>query len=362
MNGFTFRNNNPQQQRRNPMAEVLQTEVVETTSTAVLDVQERATIDLQIATAKKYPRDLTTFTKKAVQYATLNKETAESCIYHRPVGRDKDGKMKYAEGLSVRTAEIVFSTYGNIRAGARIVSQTERQVIAQGVCHDIENNVYVTTEVVESTVDRYGRPYDERMRITIAKAAMAKARRDAIFQVVPKALAQPIEKEVRAILFGTTKALETRREAAMSYIKKLPIADAENRVFAALDIKGIEDMGAKELELLTGLRNAIKENETTLDDAFPPVKKSGFDNAAAIEAPKEQEKAPTKDKEKKQKVKLPADNPPPTNPPPAATEPDKPETFKEAVTMAAAQTVASKLAESEAAPASAPATDNNELF
>jgi len=341
------------------MAEVLQTEVVETTSTAVLDVQERATIDLQIATAKKYPRDLTTFTKKAVQYATLNKETAESCIYHRPVGRDKDGKMKYAEGLSVRTAEIVFSTYGNIRAGARIVSQTERQVIAQGVCHDIENNVYVTTEVVESTVDRYGRPYDERMRITIAKAAMAKARRDAIFQVVPKALAQPIEKEVRAILFGTTKALETRREAAMSYIKKLPIADAENRVFAALDIKGVEDMGAKELELLTGLRNAIKENETTLDDAFPPVKKSGFDNAAAIEAPKEQEKkeAPTKDKEKKQKVKLPADNPPTT---PATDEP----TFKEAVTQAAAEVVANNLAKEEAAsaPESAPATNNNELF
>ena len=341
------------------MAEVLQTEVVETTSTAVLDVQERATIDLQIATAKKYPRDLTTFTKKAVQYATLNKETAESCIYHRPVGRDKDGKMKYAEGLSVRTAEIVFSTYGNIRAGARIVSQTERQVIAQGVCHDIENNVYVTTEVVESTVDRYGRPYDERMRITIAKAAMAKARRDAIFQVVPKALAQPIEKEVRAILFGTTKALETRREAAMSYIKKLPIADAENRVFAALDIKGVEDMGAKELELLTGLRNAIKENETTLDDAFPPVKKSGFDNAAAIEAPKEQEKkeAPTKEKEKKQKVKLPADNPPTT---PATDEP----AFKEAVTQAAAGVVANNLAKEEAAsaPASAPATNNNELF
>lgn len=341
------------------MAEVLQTEVVETTSTAVLDVQERATIDLQIATAKKYPRDLTTFTKKAVQYATLNKETAESCIYHRPVGRDKDGKMKYAEGLSVRTAEIVFSTYGNIRAGARIVSQTERQVIAQGVCHDIENNVYVTTEVVESTVDRYGRPYDERMRITIAKAAMAKARRDAIFQVVPKALAQPIEKEVRAILFGTTKALETRREAAMSYIKKLPIADAENRVFAALDIKGVEDMGAKELELLTGLRNAIKENETTLDDAFPPVKKSGFDNAAAIEAPKEQEKkeAPTKEKEKKQKVKLPADNPPTT---PATDEP----TFKEAVTQAAAEVVANNLAKEEAAsaPESAPATNNNELF
>lgn len=341
------------------MAEVLQTEVVETTSTAVLDVQERATIDLQIATAKKYPRDLTTFTKKAVQYATLNKETAESCIYHRPVGRDKDGKMKYAEGLSVRTAEIVFSTYGNIRAGARIVSQTERQVIAQGVCHDIENNVYVTTEVVESTVDRYGRPYDERMRITIAKAAMAKARRDAIFQVVPKALAQPIEKEVRAILFGTTKALETRREAAMSYIKKLPIADAENRVFAALDIKGIEDMGAKELELLTGLRNAIKENETTLDDAFPPVKKSGFDNAAAIEAPKEQEKkeAPAKEKEKKQKVKLPADNPPTT---PATDEP----AFNDAVTQAAAEVVANKLAKEEAAsaPASAPATNNNELF
>ena len=73
----------------------------------VLDVQERATIDIQISTAKRYPRSLETFTRKAVAYATIDEDTAESCIYRRPVGKDKNGKQTYAEGMSVRTAEIV---------------------------------------------------------------------------------------------------------------------------------------------------------------------------------------------------------------------------------------------------------------
>lgn len=317
----------------------LSAEVIETTPANVIDAQERAVIDLQIATAKSYPRDLTTFTEKAVKYATLTEETAEGCIYRRPVGKDKNGKQKYAEGLSVRTAEIVFSTYGNIRAGARIVSQTERQVIAQGVCHDIENNVYVTTEVVESTVDKYGNPYDERMRLVTAKAAMAKARRDAIFQVVPKALAQPIEKAVRDILFGNTKTLTARREAAMAWVKKLPINDAENRVFAALGVKGVEDIGAKELELLTGLRTSIKENDSTPDEAFPPIKKSGFDRAIEA-APTTEEKAQETPK-KGVSVKLPAENPPSV--PPRGKEVP----FMEAVTQAAAMRVDEIIAKGE---------------
>lgn len=261
----------------------------------VLDVQERASIDIQIATAKQYPRSLAQFTQRAVAYATIDEDTAESCLYRRPVGKDANGRQTFAEGMSVRTAEIVGSCFGNLRVGARIVEQTDRYVKAQGVAHDLESNYYGSSEVIESTVNKWGKPYDERMRVVVAKAALAKARRDAIFQVVPRALAKPIEKAVRNLLYGDAKSLSKRRSAAEQWIKKLGIE--EERVYEALGIGGIEDMTDKHLETLTGLRTAIKDGEVSIDEAFPVVKKDKFSEAMKAAEPEkkpEQETEPAK--------------------------------------------------------------------
>ena len=162
------------------VAEAVAAEIVTPTANA-LEVQERASIDIQIATAHKFPRSLASFTQKATAYATVDDETAESCIYRRPVGKDKNGNQTFAEGMSVRMAEIVAACFGNLRVACRIVERTPRHVVAQGVAHDLETNYLATSEVIESTINKYGKPYDERMQIVVAKAALAKARRDAIF-------------------------------------------------------------------------------------------------------------------------------------------------------------------------------------
>jgi len=71
-----------------------------------LEQIEKANIDIQIATAHTYPRSLALFNKRALEMVTLDEETAQSCIYRRPVGKEK-GKVIYAEGKSIRMAEIV---------------------------------------------------------------------------------------------------------------------------------------------------------------------------------------------------------------------------------------------------------------
>ena len=248
-------------------------------TTNVLDVQERATIDIQISTAKHYPRSLETFTRKAVAYATIDEDTAESCIYRRPVGKDKNGKQTYAEGMSVRTAEIVGSCFGNLRVASRIIEQTDRYVKAEGVAFDLESNFSANSQIIEPTVDKYGKPYNERMRVVIAKAALAKARRDATFMVVPKALAKPIENAVRNLLYGNAQSLTRRRAAVEAWIKKLGID--ERRVYAALEVGGVLDMNERHLETLTGLRTAIKDGEVSIDEAFPEVKRDKFRDAIA---------------------------------------------------------------------------------
>jgi hypothetical protein len=232
----------------------------------------KAEIDQQIATAHAYPRSMARFKTRAIEMATLDEETAESCIYARPVGKKKDettGKMvtEYAEGMSIRMAEIVGACYGNLRVGAMLIEMNPRYVKARGVAHDLESNFLSTSEVIESTVDRNGKPYSERMRAVVAKAALSKARRDATFQVVPKGLAKPIEAAVRAIAVGDTTTLDKRRARIMQWVDLLGIDPV--RVFRSLNVTGVEDLTIDHLATLQGIRTALKDKETTVDEAFP---------------------------------------------------------------------------------------------
>lgn len=243
-------------------------EVVQTTLPSVIEALVRGEIDIQIATAKQYPRSLDVFHRRAIAMATLDDETAESCIYRRPVGR-KNGQTEFAEGMSVRMAEIVGASYGNLRVYASLVEQTDEYVRARGAAIDLETNYASSSEVVESTLTKDNKPFSPRMRVVVAKAALAKARRDATFQVVPKALAKPVEGAARRVLMGSAQSLEKRRATVLEWIRKIGI-DA-HRVYHALGIEGAADLTPEKLEMLTGIRTALKDNETSLDEAFPEV-------------------------------------------------------------------------------------------
>jgi hypothetical protein len=228
----------------------------------------RAEIDIQISTAHRFPRSLERFKKQATAMVITDRETAESCIYRRPVGKE-NGRPVFAEGLSVRMAEIVSACYGNIRVGAMITDMGDRVIKARGYAHDLENNVASTSEVVEACVMKDGRPYSERMKAVIAKAALAKARRDAIFQVVPKAMCKTLEAAAKQVISGDTEPLAVRVGRVEKWIATLGIRP--HRVWAALDINGPSEMTEEHLITLTGLRTSINDKEVSIEEAFPDV-------------------------------------------------------------------------------------------
>lgn len=257
-----------------------------------LEALTRGEIDVQIATAHRFPRSLKAFKTRALEMVGLDEETAASCIYSRPVGKEKDEKTgkwveKYATGLSVRTAEIVGACYGNLRVGAMVIEQTERFVKARGFAHDLESNFASSSEVIESTVTKDGVPFSERMRVVIAKSCVAKARRDATFQVVPRALCKCLEEEARRIAIGDATTLSKRRDAVMGWINKLGIP--VSRVFVALGINGAEEIGLDQLATLTGIKTAIKDGDVSIDDAFPEVR----DEIKMPQAKKREEEQPS---------------------------------------------------------------------
>jgi hypothetical protein len=252
-------------------------EVVPVESNA-LGIMERATIDIQIATAHRFPRNIDKFIERAKKMVAVDMETAESCIYRRPVGKDGDNQT-FAEGESIRLAEIVAACYGNIRVSGMVTEMTDTYVKAIGIAHDLESNYAAKAEAMESVVKKdykkkngevvKGKPYDDRMKVVVAKAAQSKAMRDAIFRVVPKSLCKSITNIAREVIAGTERPLEERRKQVQSWLAKLSIEP--ERVFAVLGVQGISDLGTSELETLTGLRTALKDGDTTLDEAFPPL-------------------------------------------------------------------------------------------
>lgn len=221
----------------------------------------RGETDVAITTAKKWPRNLKQFTAHAINAATLDHGTAASCCY----SLSRSGKR--VEGPSVRLAEIIASAWGNMRVASRVVSDDGRFVTAQGVAHDLERNVAISTEVQRRITDKSGKTYSEDMIQTTAMAANAIARRNAILAAVPRCYWGPIYEKCKEVQRGSEATLEERRTAAIKWFEskgvKLP------RLLEGVGRASVEDIGLDELMHLTGIRTAVKEGETTLEEAFP---------------------------------------------------------------------------------------------
>ena len=228
-----------------------------------LSLITKAEIDVQISTAKAFPRSLTMFIQKATSMATLTEEIAASCSYALPRGG------KNLEGPSVRLAEIVCATYGNIRSGARVISNDGKTITAQGICHDLETNNCVTVEVQRTILDKNGRPFKHDMQVVTGNAACAIAFRNAVFKVVPAALAQEVYDRAREVARGTAETLVTRRDKAVKYFRELGVKDAE--ICNVLGIVKIEDINLDHLQTLSGMRAAIKNGESTVKELFEPA-------------------------------------------------------------------------------------------
>ena len=104
-------------------------------------------IDIQIKTAKGYPRDIKQSLAKAMVLVTMTQESADECIYSLPRGN------KNITGASARFAETMASTWGNLRIRTRVVETTDKNVVCVAEIHDLENNSALSTEVRRRITD-----------------------------------------------------------------------------------------------------------------------------------------------------------------------------------------------------------------
>ncbi len=235
----------------------------------------RAEYDVQIATARKYPRSITTFCKEAMGLVKLNEQIADDCIYAIP----RDGKI--IEGPSARFAEIILHSWGHTRAGARIVDEDAKFITAQGVCHDLQSNTMITFEVKRRITNKKGHRYSDDMIAMTGNAACSIALRNAITRVIPKAFWDPIYQEARKVVMGDSQTLSSRRAAALEHLAKF--GATEEMIVKKLGVVGIEDITLDHLLVLRGIATAIKEGDTTIEQLFSEPKSETGSQAAAVE-------------------------------------------------------------------------------
>lgn len=221
----------------------------------------RSEVEAQIDAAHRHPRSLRRFQDDALSMATLSQEVAMSCIYSLPRGG------KNIAGPSVRLAEICASAWGNMHAGARPVSVDETDVTCQGVAWDIQRNVRITVESKRRITGKNGQRFNDDMIIMAQNAANSIALRNAIFRVIPRAYVDLIYAKVREVAVGNASTLVDRRAKLLERLGKM--GASIDRVLHALDVKGVDDIGLDQMEILIGLGTAVKEGEKTLDEVFP---------------------------------------------------------------------------------------------
>ena len=226
---------------------------------------ERAQIDVQISTARRYPRTLSKVKERMLSFATLDEETASSCFYTLPARRGGDDKP--IQGPSVRMAEIALASYQHVKAGSRIIADDGKFIVAQAVVHDLENNVSVSIEVRRRVTSKSGARYSDDMIAVTGNAACSIALRNAVFRVVPRALITPVYEAAKRVAVGDVKSLTTKRAQIIARLKQMGAKDAA--ILAAVGAEKTEDIDLAKLEVLIGLGTAIKDGEITLETAFP---------------------------------------------------------------------------------------------
>lgn len=240
-------------------------DIIEIKQADMLQAINRAEVDIQISTAKQYPRDLNATLNKIATYATMDRETAEDCFY---VLRRKgqNGQDSVIEGLSVRMAEIIAGAWGNLRVQTRIIGNDGRMITAQAICHDLETNFAVSKEVKRRITDKNGRTYSEDMLVVTGNAAASIAFRNAVLAVIPKAVTKRVINDVKQVALGQAIDIETARQNCIANFAKSGVT--EKMLLEYLGKNSVADIDKEALFELRATWNAIKEGTTTVQECF----------------------------------------------------------------------------------------------
>lgn len=280
-------------------------EIVQSVSPQIVYEQDKAAIDIQISTAKAYPRNIRRATDNALAIVTMDPAIAQTCTYSVPRGGKK------VSGPSVHLAKIIAQVWGNMRIDAKVVDIDNMRITSEAVCWDLESNLAIKAQIKRSITSKNGR-FSEDMITVTGNAANSIALRNAVLSVIPKGIVDRVYNAAKATITGDvsdkTKLIAKRVEIFNGLRDAFGITDKE--ILSAIGKAAIDFVDGDDLVTLVGVGQAIRDGDTTVDQAFkgektkeqsitpeqlqllldekvPLLNKSEFDNAKRIIEKKE---------------------------------------------------------------------------
>ncbi len=240
---------------------------IEAQSVTQLDAVEKANVDVQVATAKMYPRIPSRIKINVIAMVTMDRDTAQSCSYSLPRGG------KPITGPSVHLARILAQQYGNLRAEAKVVEITDKQIVSRATAWDLESNYAVAYEVRRSIVGKSGRYNDDMITVT-GNAANAIAYRNAVLDIIPKGIISAAYNAARDLITGDLSdeaKLVSRRKKALDFFND-EYGITESEVLKMLGKQTIQQIKAEQIALMLSTQQALKDGDTTVDELMKDIR------------------------------------------------------------------------------------------
>ena len=273
--------------------EVAQVAQGDAQSVIQMDAIEKANVDVQVTTAKQFPRNVTRAIQNSIVMATIDPETAQMMRYALPRGG------KPITGPSVHLAKLIVSNWGNVRAEAKVVQITDSQVVSRGTCWDLENNVATAIEVRRNIKGKNGQRFSDDMITVVGNAANSIAFRNAVFSVIPKAVTDKVYRAAQECITGDlsdeAKLLQKRTNCLKFFNDEYGITEEE--VIKLCGKQTVNQIKADEIALMLGIYQSLKDGDTTVEEVMEPIRKEKKkdDIAAAAAEAATQGKAKKKD-------------------------------------------------------------------
>jgi len=225
--------------------------------------QDKAQIDIQISTAKTYPRNIKRAVDDAIAVATMDKDTASTCTYSVPRGG------KAISGPSVHLAKIIAQQWGNLRVETKVVNVDLTTVTSQAIAFDLEKNLAIKVEVKRSIMTKMGRMKDDMIVVT-GNAGNSIALRNAIFAIIPKSVTDKVYKTAMTLITGDisdeTKLIKRRKVIIDALMGTYSVTETE--ILSAIGKASIAHIVGEDIVVLIGIGQAIKDGDTTIEEAF----------------------------------------------------------------------------------------------
>lgn len=194
---------------------------------------------------------------------------AESVCYAKPIGKDQNGQMQYARGLSIRAAEAIAAAWGYNRIEQTVEPIDDDRVRVTATFTDFQTGrIWRDSGIVSKWYkDRFGKMSkhnDDRFYNVILKAELSKRVREAVMRSVPPGVRSELQNLAERMVAKLLSDDVVEKIVASFSGIGVSLAQLENLLNKPIS-KG---WTTEDRVTLQQVFTAIRDGETTVAEAF----------------------------------------------------------------------------------------------